>query len=154
MQKLLLYSSFLLLLFIGCSKDKFQDKPTVEIKEINPTQVPLQSDMVMNLEFTDKQGDLDSVIVIKERVNSVERPLTNANLFEHKLPDFPEKSKGNIKLTFTYNLDLIAAVSPREQADAPNGKEPDTLIFKIVVKDKGGNASDTATTDKIVIERY
>jgi hypothetical protein len=154
MQKLVLYGSLVLLAIWSCSKDKFEDKPNIKIKSINPTQVPLQSQMVMDLEFTDKQGDLDSVFVFKKRLNSIQKPLNNANYFNFKLPTFPEKPKGEIQLTFRYNEDLIAAVTPNNQPGAPNDKEPDTLVFNIVVKDKKGNTSDTTTTDKIVIERY
>jgi hypothetical protein len=154
MQKLVLYGSLILLTIWGCSKDKFEDKPTIEIKSINPSQVPLQSQMVMELQFTDKQGDLDSIFLFKKRLNSVQKPVNNSNYFPFKLPDFPEKSKGDIKLVFRYNEDLITAIAPNSQPGAPNGKEPDTLVFNIVLKDKKGNVSDTTTTDKIIIERY
>jgi hypothetical protein len=157
MQKLVLYSALALILFIACSKDKFQDKPSVEIKSINPSQVPEISGAYteIEMEFTDKQGDLDSVLLYKVRLNSVQRPLlVNANTLLYKLPTFPEKSKGEIKLTLQQATELRAAISPRTQIGAPNDKEPDTIVFKIVVKDKAGNVSDTATTDKLVIERF
>jgi hypothetical protein len=156
MQKLVLYSTLALILFIACSKDKFQDKPTIEIKSINPTQVPEISGsyMEIEMEFTDKQGDVDSVFLYKQRLNSIQRPLLNANTLVYKLPDFPEKSKGVIKLTLQHAKELKAAVTPPTQIGAPNDKEPDTIVFKIVVKDKGGNYSDTTVTDKIVVERF
>jgi hypothetical protein len=154
MQKRLLYTTLFLIVIAACSKDKYQDKPTVEIKSIRPGQVPLNAPLEIEMEFTDKQGDLDSVFLHKVRINSVQRPVRPANNFEFKLPDFPEKSKGTIKVTLQYGTDLTAAVSPRAQADAPNGFEPDTLVFQIVVKDKSGNASDTTVTDPIVVERF
>lgn len=154
MQKVVLYSSLILLTICGCSKDKFETTPTIKIKSISPTQVPLQSQMIMYLEFTDKQGDLDSIFIFKKRINSIQKPLNNANYFNYKLPTFPEKPKGDIELTFRYNEDLVAAVSPNNQPGAPNNKEPDTLVFNIVLKDKKGHVSDTTTTDKVVIERY
>jgi hypothetical protein len=80
--------------------------------------------------------------------------LVNANKLVYKLPDFPEESKGEIKLTLLQATELKAAVNPPTQIGAPNDKEPDTIIFKIVVKDKGGNYSDTSVTDKIVVERF
>jgi hypothetical protein len=157
MQKLVLYSTLALILFIACSKDKFQDKPTIEIKSINPTQVPEISGSYteIEMEFTDKQGDVDSVFLYKQRLNAIQRPLlVNANTLVYKLPDFPEKSKGVIKLTLQHATELKAAVTPPTQIGAPNDKEPDTIVFKIVVKDKGGNYSDTTVTDKIVVERF
>jgi hypothetical protein len=154
MQKLVLYSTLCLILLAACSKDKFQDKPSIEIKSINPTQVPLQNPLEMTFTFTDKQGDLDSIFLWKVRLNSAVKPITPANYFNYKLPDFPEKNKGDIKVTLQYNTDLITAVSPNPQPGAPNDKEPDTILFKVILKDKAHNVSDTATTDKIVIERY
>ncbi|THU31142.1 hypothetical protein FAM09_29100 [Niastella caeni] len=154
MQKLVLYSALSLILFVACSKDKFQDAPSVTIKSITPTQVPLQSSMVMELEFTDKQGDVDSIFLIKSRLNSVQVPVLNNFYLPFKLPDFPEKTKGDIKITLTYNEYLVTAQKARNQPGAPNDREPDTLNFKIVLKDKSGNVGDTVITDNIVVERF
>jgi hypothetical protein len=154
MQKLVLYSILCLIVIAACSKDKFQDAPNVTITEINPTQVPLQSTMSIEMEFTDKQGDPDSVFLFKSRINSVSRPvLPNANL-AYELPDFPEKTKGTLKITLRYNEELVSAQKAPDQPGAPNNKEPDTIVYKIVVKDKGGNVGDTVTTDPLVIERF
>ena len=154
MQKLLLYSTLCLIVIAACSKDKFQDAPNVTITSINPTQVPLQSTMAIEMEFTDKQGDPDSVFLFKSRINRVQRPvLPNANL-AYKLPDFPEKTKGTLKITLRYNEELVSAQKAPDQIGAPNNKEPDTIVYKIVVKDKGGNVGDTVTTDPLVIERF
>ena len=154
MQKLVLYSALSLILFVACSKDKFQDAPNVTIKSISPTQVPLQSSVAIEMEYTDKQGDPDSVFLIKKRLNSVQVPVLNNFNLAFKLPDFPEKTKGDIKITLTYNEYLVTAQKARNQPGAPNDKEPDTLVFKIVLKDKSGNVGDTVTTEKIIVERY
>jgi hypothetical protein len=154
MQKLVLYSILCLIVIAACSKDKFQDAPNVTITSINPTQVPLQSTMAIEMEFTDKQGDPDSVFLFKSRINRVQRPvLPNANL-AYKLPDFPEKTKGTLKITLRYNEELVSAQKAPDQIGAPNNKEPDTIVYRIVVKDKGGNVGDTVTTDPLVIERF
>jgi hypothetical protein len=156
MQKLVLYASLFVLVLGACSKDKFQDKPNIRIKSIDPTQVPLKVPMVMDLVFTDNQGDLDSVFLIKSRLNK--KPpsggLLNNMFLPFKLPDFPEKSKGEIQLTLDYETELKTAQSARDQQGAPNNKEPDTIMFNIVVKDKAGNLSDTVSTDPLVIERF
>ena len=154
MQKLFLYSTLCLIVIAACSKDKFQDAPNITITSINPTQVPLQGQMSIEMEFTDKQGDPDTVFLFKSRINSVQRPvLPNANL-SYKLPDFPEKTKGTLKVTLRYNEELVTAQKAPDQIGAPNNKEPDTIVYKIVVKDKSGNVGDTVTTDPLVIERF
>jgi len=154
MQKLVLYSTLCLILFAACNKDKFQDKPTIEIKSINPTQVSAFSGSYseINLEFTDKQGDLDSVFLYKMWLNSRGRT-AQFPILPFPLPTFPEKNKGEIKLTLVSAFALVAAQNPSPQTGSPNNKEPDTIFFKIIVKDKAGNVSDTATTDPLVIER-
>ena len=154
MQKLVLYSILSLILFAACNKDKYQDKPTIEIKSVNPTQVSALSGSYSEilLGFTDKQGDLDSVFLYKVWLNSKGRT-AQFPILPFPLPTFPEKHKGEIKLTLEAAKALVAAATPGSQPDAPNGKEPDTIAFKIIVKDKGGNVSDTATTEQLVIER-
>lgn len=154
MQKLVLYSTLLLILFAACSKDKFQDKPTIEIKSINPTQVSAFTGSYTEilLSFTDKQGDLDSVFLYNVWYNAKGRTAAHPYL-PYGIPDFPEKTKGQIKLTLDAASTLVAAGSPISQPDAPNGKEPDTIAFKIIVKDRAGHVSDTATTGQLVIER-
>jgi hypothetical protein len=103
------------------------------------------------MEFTDKQGDLDTVFLYKERLNTVVKTVLNPKIL-FGIPDFPKKTKGELKVTL-YNTDLAACSDPRSQPDAPNGKEPDTIVLHIVVKDRAGNLSDTTTTGKLVIER-
>src|SRR5690349_6444616 len=125
MQKLVLYSTFSLILFAACSKDKYQDKPTITIKSVDPTQVSVLSGSYSEvlLAFTDKQGDLDSVFLYKVWLNA--RGRTGGHpIIPFKLPDFPEKSKGEIKLTLDAATTLVTADQPISQPDAPNGKEP------------------------------
>ena len=154
MQKLVLYSTLFLILFAACSKDKFQDKPSITIKSVNPTEVSAFTGSYTEvlLGFTDKQGDLDSVFFYKVWYNSRGRT-TQFPVLPYKLPTFPDKSKGEIKLDLDAAQTLVAAMTPSSQPGAPNGKEPDTIAFKIVVKDRAGHVSDTATTGQLVIER-
>jgi hypothetical protein len=153
MQKAVLYSLIILSVLVACSKDKFQTKPSVEIKSISPSQVPAGVDLNIELSFTDKEGDLDSIYIKKDRVNSIVVPVRASNAFAYQIPEFPEKSKGDIRIPINYELALIAATSPRNQPEAPNGKEPDTLVFRFILKDKAGNFSDTVTSERIVVER-
>lgn len=153
MQKFVLYSTLGLALFVACSKDKFEDKPTIEIKSISPTYVSALSGAYteIEMEFTDKQGDLDSVYLFKNRLNSRVKPIL-APFLPYPIPEFPEKSKGVLKVTLL-NTDLAATGTPDSKPDEPFGKEPDTINFKIVVIDKSKNVSDTITTEQLIIER-
>jgi hypothetical protein len=153
MRKPVLYSIILLLLAVACGKDNIDTTPTLKIKSINPMQVPGNGDLEINLTFTDKQGDIDSLYLYKIRTNQDQRP-TQFDSILYQIPEFPEKSKGEIKVTIQYNFGLLSAVTPPAQPGAPNGKEPDTLIFKMYAKDRGKNASDTIFSDPVVVERF
>jgi hypothetical protein len=153
MQKLVLYSTLCLIVIAACRKDKFQDKPTIEIKSISPTYVTALSgaSTQIEMEFTDKQGDLDSVYLFKERLNVRVKPIF-LPFIPFPIPEFPEKSKGVLRVTLK-NSELAATETPNTKPDEPFGKEPDTIQFKIIVKDKSGNVSDTITTEQLIIER-
>jgi hypothetical protein len=154
MQKLVFVSLIGLVILIACSKDNIETKPALTIKSISPTQVPGNTDLQINLTFTDKQGDIDTLYLKKIRTNLDVRPTTNADTIDYQIPEFPEKSKGEIRILLRYNEALVAAITPPDQVGAPNGKEPDTLVFKFIVMDKAKNISDTVTSEPVVVERF
>lgn len=155
MQKLVLYSalSFLLLvlLFVACSKDKFESKPTIEIKSIGPNPVSLNVPLTIELEYTDKEGDIqDSIFVRKVRINQRKVARTLRDSFYLPLPgDAPKKTKGTIKLTLDYQGYVISAEDP---GNSPNAA-PDSLIFRFILQDKAKNRSDSIESELIVVER-
>ena len=155
MQKLVLYSALslltLVLLFVACSKDKFESKPTIEIKSIGPNPVPLNYPLTIELEYTDKEGDIaDSIFVKKVRINQKKAAETLRDSFWLPLPgDAPKKSKGTIKLTLEYNNYVVSAKDP---GNAPNAA-PDSLIFRFILQDKAKNKSDSVESGLVVVER-
>ena len=47
-----------IMVLTSCDKDKFQTKPTIEIKSISTKEVPAQNGtMNIRLNFTDKEGE-------------------------------------------------------------------------------------------------
>jgi hypothetical protein len=152
MQKLVVFGLLGLMILIACKKDNIDTKPAIKIKSISPMQVPGGVPLEILLSFTDKQGDLDTLFLKKKRINSFVVPV-RVDSFFYLVPKFPEKTKGEIKVTLQYNEDLVAAESPRPQTDAPNGKEPDTLVFRFYIKDKAKNVSDTIYSEPVVVER-
>ncbi|WP_207514269.1 hypothetical protein [Longitalea luteola] len=151
MQKLVLYSALFLLGIAACSKDKYQSKPTIEIKSIGPNPVPLNFPLTIDLEYTDKEGDItDSIFVRKIRINQKKVARTLRDSFALQLPgDVPEKTKGTIRLTFDYQGYVISAEDP----GSPPNAAPDSLIFQFVLQDKAKNISDTVESGLIVVER-
>lgn len=49
---------------------------------------------------------------------------------------------------------ILSATSPLPVIGNPTQKESDTLVVKFLVRDKGGNKSDTVTSEEIVVIRH
>ncbi len=150
--KTILIAFFSILILVACSKDSFETKPQIEIKSASPKVVPQNGNMIINLDFTDKEGDLDAVYIWKTRLNKLVRPTVRDSIPPRIIPEFPKNQKGQLELNLEYQAHLLSAQTPRR--DPLTGRlEPDTLNMRILVKDKAGNASDTAYLNNIVILR-
>ncbi|MCS3798829.1 hypothetical protein [Niastella sp. OAS944] len=158
MQKLVLYGTltltFAIVLFVACSKDKFETKPTLTIKSFSPNPVPENSPLVIELEYTDKEGDIasgDSALFVRRyRINQKKVAITLRDSFWMPLPDdVPKKTKGTIRLTFQYQADVVSASDPGSGTD----KAPDSLIYRFAVRDKAQHVSDTVESGILVVER-
>jgi hypothetical protein len=156
MQKLVLYSALSLflfvLLFVACSKDKFETRPSLEIKSIGPNPMPKNSvPLVIDLEYIDKEGDLaeDSAIYVRKiRINQKKVGKTLRDSFWLPLPkDVPKKTKGTIRLTLDFETYAKSADDPG------NPPAPDSLIFRFAMRDKAQNVSDTVESGLVIIER-
>ena len=154
MKRVLIFATILTTL-VCCNKDKFQTKPQITLKTDGNIIIPVNGVLPVNLEYTDKEVDVDNVVFVKkERLNK--RPVTPTlrDTFSLKVPEFPNTSKGEIVLNLTYQNYLISAQDPLNVPGSnPPKKESDTLNFKFVLKDKAGNVSDTATLSNVIILR-
>ncbi len=127
------------ILFWGCSKS-FETKPRIEIKDYTATVTPGGA-MTITLVYYDKEGDLDSIIGVKERLNA-NPPIGvgdyKADVFHYKLPEFNPKNTGEIAFTLPYDI--------LNESTTFN----DTVRFRFAVLDLGKNTSDTITSAVIV----
>jgi hypothetical protein len=139
---------------VACNKDKFLTKPTIKIKSLNTEYVPLNGNLIITMECTDKEGDVqDSVIIIKIRLNRRVVP-TLRDTLRYKFPVFPNSPRTEIVATLDYQNDIISASSPPNiPGTNPPQKELDTLIMKLAVRDRAGHTSDTVTTNRIIVFR-
>jgi len=143
----------LMVLTIACNKDKFQTKPTISIKSINGNFVPLNGTLVITLECTDKEGDVqDSVIIIKERKNIRVVP-TLRDTLRYKFPVFPINTRTQVQATLDYQSILSALNPPNIPGSNPVQKELDTLVLRLAVRDNAGNTSDTISSPTIYVFR-
>ncbi len=139
------------LVLVACNKDKFETKPTIEIKSTSGDVVPRNSDFRVTLTVTDKEGDVDdSLYVIRERLNRrAAAPRTRT--LPYKIPTFPDKSKVEFEIILD-NSTALTLSSPAITIPGQTGQfEPDTLSLKFVAVDKAKNKSDTVSRNVIVI---
>lgn len=135
--------------FIGCGKDRFQTIPQLKLKSRNTDIVPLNGDLRLNIEYTDKEGDVkDSLLIVRQRLNVRGRVQLPAS--PYGIPDFPNTDKGEFEVTLAYQFGLVFGLSP---IGNPPNREIDTLRLKIVARDAAGNKSDTLVIDNVYVTR-
>jgi len=139
---------------IACGKDKFQTIPQLTLKSMNPEVVPVNGTLRLNIEYTDKEGDVsDSLFITRQRLNS-KKPVTSKES-PYDIPSFPTMNKGEFEITLDYFNDLTFNLTPIPIPGSgnPAKNEIDTLRLKIVAKDKAGNKSDTLFVDNVYVIR-
>ena len=144
--------SLILITVIACNKDKFETKPQLKFKSKNTDLVQVNGDLRINIEYTDKEGDVsDSLIVVRQRLN---RRGPIILLSPYVIPGFPLTTKGEFEVTFAYQRDLIFNIPALTiPGSNPVQRETDTLVLKFVARDKAGNKSDTLTVSNIYVKR-
>jgi len=145
MNKLLL-AGLAAILLLACNKDKFQTKPQITISDYNSKEISQGDELEVRLNYTDKEGDVGQGSFFGARLRQNKRPLAGSDndqldTLRYSLPEMPDIDKGVIVMKLDYNF-LKESLT-----------ENDTVVFRIAIKDRGGNASDTLTTDKIVIRK-
>ena len=152
MRSLLVVTAFITI-SIACNKDKLETRPSLKLRTINTSTVPVGGNLIIEFDFADKEGDVsDTMFVRKIRTNSIVVP-TIRDSFTLQIPAFTNKSRGIIELNLKYQNHLLSAINPPSSGGTPPNLHDDTLIFKFALRDKGKNISDTVTTGPIVIVR-
>jgi len=132
----------------ACHKDKFQTKPTISVREINSPDVPIGGTLRITLECTDKEGDEGNgeLTYIRVRTNSTPIPdpgnNDKADTAIAAVPDFPSKDKVEMTLDIPYSF--------LDEDPTRN----DTMFFKLTLRDRGNNQSDTISTTQIVAKQF
>jgi hypothetical protein len=146
--------ALVIIIAVACNKDKFQTKPTIKFKELNATSIPFNGSFIFTLEATDKEGDVqDSVIIIKKRLNKRVAARTLRDTLRFRFPEFPKSQRTLIQATLDYTSLISAETPPFIPNSNPLQKEPDTLQFRLAVRDKAGNTSDTIESPVIYVFR-
>jgi hypothetical protein len=137
--------------FIACSKGKLATEPKLELVGVNTETVPLGGDLVISLKYRDKEGDVpgDTIYIKKYRINKkvlATNPILDS--FAFKIPTAPLNPTGLLDITLDRATSkIIGAINPG------NPPVPDTLRFKIWLKDAAKHVSDTVFVENIVVIR-
>jgi hypothetical protein len=140
-----LYAIFsFILLITACSKDKFETTPKLEVKDYSSKDLHRGDILKIRLNYFDKEGDLSEGVLFAARVRLNKRQLgaadnNKADTLISALPEFPKKITAEINFQQTWDF-LKESIS-----------ENDTIVFRFAVADKAGHASDTITTDQLII---
>jgi hypothetical protein len=147
MKAKVLIIAFILVGITACTKDQFTTAPKLTFKQVNTQELSPGQLIEFQLEYTDKEGDIqDSIYIQKLTKNCV------ASNFEglYAMPsDVPVQSntKAEIDIRFAYGTNL----------GYPAIKEPaclgqnDTCVFRFVLSDKEKHSSDTILSPEIIL---
>jgi hypothetical protein len=154
MKRIFVFCAFALAI-IACNKDKVESKPHLKFKSVNTDHFvdTIDQQLRIILEFTDQEGDLDSVYMTRLRANKrapapnyVDVPVTGT------VPEFGNQNRGELQLTFNLKQDIM--FGNFSSIDIPGNKhETDTVQLRFYIKDKAGHTSDTAAVKPIYIIR-
>lgn len=135
-------------LFYACKKNTYTTKPQISIKNISATTLNQGDLLLFELEFTDKEGDIqDSLWVQKISRNCPGTPGAQF-ISKNKVPNFTATSnlKGTLEFGYAYNANIQGY-----STITGCGTKNDTAYFKFWLKDKAQNVSDTLTSGNIVL---
>ncbi len=137
------FLGFVCLVFLGCSKDKFNTIPHIEFKSISPNPFVFSlnpsSGTFLTLQLTDAEGDFgfkgndSSYVYIK---NLTVPPFKSDSL---KFPDLSLVKPGKLDVELIVNLDRAL----EQSSTLPH---TDTLFFEVYVKDFAKNKSNVLVT--------
>jgi hypothetical protein len=145
----LILTSFI---FAACKKENAETRPSIKLVKVERQEVLYNSAqgilLDIDVEVLDKEGDVrDSIFILKRDVTRVGCNGNNKTLF-YNIPVYPNEQKEKVLFRIKFAtlqipdyVELSGSACPRK----------DTSVFRIWVKDKAGNRSDTVTTERIAL---
>ena len=137
---------------IACDKSKYNTKPSLKLRHINSYEIPVNGSMVIEFDYTDKEGDISNQLILKKERNNKRKVATIRDSLALPVPDFPKFKQGVVEANLGYQLYLISAQNPPTTGNPPRA-ESDSLTLKFVLKDKADNVSDTVVIENVIIHR-
>lgn len=135
------------LIALSCNKDTYNTRPKLTFKSVNGSSFSANQTIIFNIEFTDKEGDLQDSIWVQKVTR-----IAGCNNFSDrlKIPAFipTPNLKGTLEIGYGIGLNSPGGYPILPQC--PVGKN-DTCYFKFWARDSQKNVSDTVTSPNIVI---
>ena len=132
----------------ACNKDKFTSTPQVEIKSISPGVVFSGDVIKVKGKYTDKEGDLDSILVVYKWYNGT--IVTKKDTFRYSFKDMkipPKTITAELDVTFEYNT------FNTNFANLSGVSKDTTATFGIILKDKDSLRSNYAESAAIRLKK-
>ena len=134
-----------LLIAVGCGKDKYTTIPQVTINSISPGTVHSGDIVVLKGKYTDQEGDIDSVLIVRKFYDGATATKTDTlERIEFALTGVPKNTRqADLQLTFEYNTFNTTYRSL-------SGVQKDTTAtLGLLLIDKKANRSEFKESDKI-----
>jgi hypothetical protein len=136
----------ILFVLIACNKDKFTTIPQVEIKSISPTTVTSGSILNMKGQFTDDEGDLDSILIVYKWYNAATVVRNDTFRYSFEGLAIPTESRqADLEVTFEYNTNNFGDLVPLPGVSVRDT----TATLGLILKDKEANRSEYKESEKI-----
>src|SRR5438552_14491297 len=110
---------FLLGSVVACNKDKYNTKPSLSLKSISTHVVPVNGNLIVDFEFTDKEGDVSNKLFLKKIRNNKRQVSTIRDTITLDVPSFPKHLQGVIEANLSYQGYLISAQNPPLTGNPP-----------------------------------
>lgn len=147
-RKLLLTISAVIIVVTACNKDKFTTEPQVKITSISPGTVNQGDVIAIKGKYTDKEGDVDSVLIVRKRYNDT--TVLTTDTFRYSIAAFGLPSKtteADLLVQFSYGQISGSYVTlPSETNDTEN-------TFGLVLGDTAMHRSNYAESKRILLKK-
>ncbi len=150
MKQRLLLILVLTLIVMACNKDKFTTEPKVTVKSISPGTVNNGDIITLRSNYTDDEGDLDSVYVVYKWYNGTNIVRNDTFRYSFSILNLPsELREADMNVVFEYNTNNNPELVP-----LPGVSLRDTsATFGLVLIDKAKHRSNYAESDKIRLKK-
>ncbi len=150
MKQRLLLIFVLTLIVMACNKDKFTTEPKVTVKSISPGIVNNGDVITLKSNYTDDEGDLDSVYVVYKWYNGTAVVRNDTFRYDFGMLNIPSKLReADMNVVFEYNTNNNPDLVP-----LPGVSLRDTsATFGLVLIDKAKHRSNYAESEKIRLKK-